>query len=175
MTSHKVEVPATTGMLVSPQLPTEPRCPKCGGEMDVLRATLTSKVAGKWKCTTRNTHTVQLSRIFGSWPITQFKGLDEQAKLDCMKKVGDAGTADNIKAVRINQMVKLRVESWRAKREGTYLPLSVYKKMGWDTVAIQRTCHMELHEQLGCPRTRSRRPRRARRRSSRTSGRKSSS
>jgi len=143
--------PEPKAVISTPALSVEPKCAKCGCDMDVLRAQLTSKVAGLWKCSKCNTRTVQLHRIFGSWPIAQFKGLSEEDKLNFMKEIGKAGSIEEIKNAAINSLTKMKISSFVAKKEGTYLPLSVYEKNGWDVELIKATCPKKLHEDLKIP------------------------
>ena len=81
-TSTAPEAPSTTAastaaasneqqpsfVLTAPEIPLQPQCTKCKIAVDPLRAQITGKGPGHWKCSSCNTKGVQLHRIFGKWP-----------------------------------------------------------------------------------------------------------
>ena len=50
----------------------QPVCSRCKVPVEPLRAVITGKAAGAWKCPICNTKCTQLSRIFGCWPPKAF-------------------------------------------------------------------------------------------------------
>ena len=59
----------------APEIPLQPTCQKCRRPVDVMKAQITGKSAGVWRCNGCNTKGTQLARIFGTWPPRSFASL----------------------------------------------------------------------------------------------------
>jgi len=133
-----------------PALPqNDPLCQKCGYSVDVFGkgVRLVSKTTPTWWCNKCNTKQAQLFNIFGQWPIEEFKELDEEEK----RMLWRAPASDKHSLTKLvkDSIVKRLVESRSAAQAGTFLPLSVYAKQGFDTDAIQKKARKEEHPVLG--------------------------
>ena len=91
-----------------------------------------------FKCNSCNVRHVQLVRIFGGWPPEEFKELqeEEQQKFWASESTDTKG----LKQLAVDFLVKKRVESYTTEEKGSYLPLSVYEKMGYDVGRIEAKC-----------------------------------
>ena len=126
-------------VVASPALqPPTPMCGKCMMPVDPLRVQLTGKVTGKWKCNKCNTRHVQLVRIFGGWPPRDFQGLSATDQIEFWRQ--PAKGPDMLKDLVIDTFAKKRIESRQNTTEGSYLPLGVYARMGYDVGVIQNQC-----------------------------------
>ena len=101
-------------------------CTKCGYTVDpMLPGTrVVRKSPPMFVCSKCNSKTVMLTRMFGSWPPEEFKGLDDAT----MQKFWATQVADKDalrKAVE-DTLVSRLVESQIAEESGPYLPLATW-------------------------------------------------
>jgi hypothetical protein len=137
-------------MIASPSIVLTPMCSKCKIEVDPVRAVLTGKGPGCWRCSSCNVKLVQLNRIFGQWPPRSFAmlppGFQDQFFRDCHGKPGGKVLEQFV----VDKLTLQRTEQEVASMGGDWLPLSVWDKMGYDAARIEKTCKdTEEHPILG--------------------------
>ena len=134
----RAEAPEVFALSVAPSLSHAPVCSKCKVPVDPLRAQLTGKSSGCWKCPKCNCRMVKLHRQFGGWPPEDFEDLMPEAQTDFWRT--DANSPQELRKLVVDTLLKRRVESNVAARGGEFLPLSVYAARGFDVSAIERNC-----------------------------------
>jgi len=152
-TSHEPAVCAkktAVAILQAPTIPLTPTCSKCKRLVDPLRAVMTGKCSGVWKCHSCNVKSVQLHRMFGSWPPRSFQALPADWQTKFWKDVeGKSGGADLEKFV-VDSITRERAEQEFSKHGGEYLPLSVYATRGFNVADIEEKCKdTDMHDVLG--------------------------
>jgi len=152
-TSHERAVCAkktAVAILQAPTIPLTPTCSKCKRLVDPLRAVMTGKCSGVWKCHSCNVKSVQLHRMFGSWPPRSFQALPADWQTKFWKDVeGKSGGADLEKFV-VDSITRERAEQEFSKHGGEYLPLSVYATRGFNVADIEEKCKdTDMHDVLG--------------------------
>ena len=137
-------------VLKAPDVGLRPTCFRCKQEVDPLRAVLTSKAKGSWKCPKCNVRGTQLHRIFGRWPPANFATLSQNAQADFWKKAGEASNTAQLEDILVQTLTTQRIEREKTVVGGEYLPLSVYKQRGFDPERIKLMCKdTEEHDVLG--------------------------
>ena len=126
-------------------------CTKCGYTVDplVLGTRVVRKSPPSFCCSKCNSKTVMLSRMFGSWPPEEFKGIDDAT----MQKFFATPVADKDslqKAVE-DTLVSRLVESQIAEDSGPYLPLATWADAPYhfDPAEIRAKAPMRMHHILG--------------------------
>ena len=126
-------------------------CTKCGYTVDpMLPGTrVVRKSPPMFVCSKCNSKTVMLTRMFGSWPPEEFKGLDDAT----MQKFWATQVADKDalrKAVE-DTLVSRLVESQIAEESGPYLPLATWAEAPYhfDPAEIKAKAPMRMHHILG--------------------------
>ena len=125
-------------------------CSKCKTEVDPLRAQITGKSSGSWRCNVCNTRIVQLNRAFGEWPPAEFHLLSDTEQSDFYKKVKACINSKKLIEETEICLERVYIEKHSLGCVGKYLPLSVYEKKGYDIDDIQRNCKdIKEHPVLG--------------------------
>ena len=126
-------------------------CTKCGYTVDpmLLGTRVVRKSPPMFVCSKCNSKTVMLTRMFGSWPPEEFKGLDDAT----MRKFWATQVADKDglrKAVE-DTLVSRLVESQIAEESGPYLPLATWAEAPYhfDPAEIKAKAPMRMHHILG--------------------------
>ena len=120
-------------------------CGDCGHALKVkkgvrfLRKTTTG--GKEFQCGGCNNKSVGLRRTFGTWPIEEFKGLEEEEKKSFMA-IASNKTKD-LENELSNMLTKKFVESHKSSMRGQFLPLQVWATMGWDAKKIEETADPE--------------------------------
>lgn len=125
-------------------------CTKCRQEVPVHRAQLSGKSAGSWKCNACNCRMTQLNRAFGCWPPPEFGELSPKDQATFYK--GANMLVDSKKVVNLAKCLLERIFSQRFVESsgGSYLPLSVYARDGYDVDRIAKECKDTMvHPVLG--------------------------
>lgn len=124
-----------------PTVPTEPKCNRCRQLLDPLRAQITGKSGGSWRCSKCNSRAVQVSRL-PSWAQLRqhLKEIPAEEAALFWSSTHSAGGRTELAKLCERTLESRRTQSEGSKVEGRYLPLSVYKQMGYDEKAIELRC-----------------------------------
>ena len=93
---------------------------------------------------------VSLTKLHGRWPVPEFEGLSEAMKVKFFAETGSSMT--DLKAATVDLIVKNRVETHGGGIKGTFKPLSVYARDGYDIQMIKDNSapeDRETHPVLG--------------------------
>lgn len=115
-----------------------PVCVKC--KLPCSKGKATGKQKTCFTCKHCNSRVVQLYRIHGTWPPAAFKLLDDDAKT---KFYQEARTLSNKVALKVlcdEVIVTKSRDSISTSEAGEYLPLTVYKRRGFNTKRIKKNC-----------------------------------
>ena len=120
-------------------------CGDCGHPLKTLKGTRFLRKqpdGGKvYQCGGCNNKCTGLRRTFGTWPIEEFKGLDDEEKASFM------GLASNkckdLENELSNMLTKKFIETHKSSLKGQFLPLQVWATMGWDAQRIKDTADPE--------------------------------
>lgn len=127
-----------------------PICQKCNCECDPLAARLTSKMAGTWICKVCHCRQAQLSRMTGGFPNAEFKQLSAQDQTEFWNTIKHVADGMILRGHLVETLVKRRVDSLTSIICGSYLPLSVYERQGYDVHQIKSNCSdVKQHAVLG--------------------------
>ena len=125
-------------------------CTKCRQEVQVFRAQLHAKSAGTWKCNACNVRIVQLHRAFGSWPPPEFRDLNEDDQAVFYKNAHSLLSCDKVVNLATAVLERIFTQRFIESSGGSYLPLSVYAREGYDAKQIQKECKdTMIHPVLG--------------------------
>jgi hypothetical protein len=81
---------------------------------------------------------VMFIRMFGHWPIQPFKELS--AELQVLVWQGDSNNKDALHQMLQKKCTDQAIDEEEHKDEGSYLPKSVYKTLGYNTENIETMC-----------------------------------
>jgi hypothetical protein len=99
-------------------------------------------------CKPCNTKRSTLSQMFGHWPVELFKALTVEQQTEFWR--AESKGKVQVQNTLVKNVTDARIEVIKNSTIGQYLPLSVYKTMGYDTDAIHANCKdVEEHEVLG--------------------------
>ena len=107
----------------------------------VLSVKMLSKKPPQYSCGRCGTKSTNLRRTFGTWPIEEFKGLSEEDRVAYMQSADSSVRA--LKESLTDILTKRFVEQHKSSLKGQYLPLTVWKTMGWDPDLIEKTADPE--------------------------------
>ena len=96
---------------------------------------LLRKEPAQFSCGRCGKKSTTLRRTFGTWPIEEFKGLSEDDKVGYMQNADSGARA--LKESLTDTLTKRFVEQHKSSLKGQYLPLNVWKTMGWDPALIE--------------------------------------
>ena len=99
-------------------------------------------------CKTCNTKRSTLSQLFGKWPVDHFTTLPEEQQI-AFWRTGTKGK-QQIQEALAEAVTEHRETVYKTTVGGTYLPLSVLDKQGFDTSLVETQCtDVEDHPLLG--------------------------
>ena len=115
-------------------------CAKCNLPVERSNARVTGKKATCWVCKPCNSKASSLYQLFGKWPPQRFQILTKPAQQKFWQDIravsGGAALATFVK----DTIAKSTIQQTASKKGGQYLPLSVYKQMGYNVKKIRRRC-----------------------------------
>jgi hypothetical protein len=127
----------------------EPFCTKCGYVVDpVMKGVrLMKKSPPTFECSVCNSKSTMLHRMFGSWPMADFKelGLLEQQAFWRSSTSSKEGLKRSVEQHLLTRLVEVQC----AKDAGPFLPLSVWSQQGYNVADIERRALFEHHPVLG--------------------------
>jgi hypothetical protein len=119
-------------------------CSKCKLEKPIGNAV----GCASFICKQCNTKRSTLSQMFGHWPVQLFAALTVEQQTEFWRSESKGKV--QVQNALVKKVTDARIEVIKNSTIGQYLPLSVYKTMGYDTDAIQANCKdVEEHEILG--------------------------
>ena len=128
----------------------EGRCTKCGFMVERSKAKLTGKGKCYWVCKVCHTRATQLSALHGGWPPKHFRQKSEEEKQEffrSIKNVRDKMALYNF-STNFFRTTVADTKGTQDKRE--YLPLSVWKKRGFNIKKIKKNNNdVQHHPVLG--------------------------
>ena len=126
-----------------------PICTACGMSVDPVApgTRLMSKVQQSYRCGRCNTMSVSLHRIFGQWPLPQFRELSKAEQQDFFRSAGSDSKSLESKVTDL--LSRRLVERSHSQTTGKFLPLAVWERKGYDPAVIERDGQMEMHPVLG--------------------------
>ena len=133
-----------------PELPKhELSCTKCGHVVNPLHkgVRVMKKSPPEFCCGGCNSKTVMLNRMFGTWPLVEFRGLSNSEQLAFWKD--QCNDSEGLKRAVEKHIVTKQVETELASRAGPFLPLSVWAAKGFDPEDIKAKATFRYHEVLG--------------------------
>ena len=138
------------GQLSMPLKGQEGRCQRCSNIVTMSNAKITGKNKTYWACTTCNSRSAQLYKLYGSWPPEQFKTLDEQEKATFYKDVKAINCHAKLKQFVTEMLEVSKTAEKGATDIGEFLPLSVWKDRGYNIKRFRRKCQeIQVHPILG--------------------------
>ena len=96
----------------------------------------TQKGPKRFLCASCNYKGVKLHRMFGHWPIREFKGLDAETEMAFWK--GSGTNNESLKKAVADTIAKIADDSEEIGKHGEFQPLGYWAKQGYDTEAIKR-------------------------------------
>ena len=97
-------------LLKAPDVPVQPLCNRCKLPVGPIKAILTSKAAGSWKCRKCNTRGTPLHMRFGRWPPANFNLLSSDDQAAFWQKAHGADNAARLENVLVETLTTQRVE-----------------------------------------------------------------
>ena len=123
-------------------------CDRCKNEVNPLKATHKTKTKVYcWKCGNKG---VKLSRIYGTWPPSEFRDLSAKEQTEFWKSHADSDEA--LETLVSQTLCKKMLEQEEDKHSGDFQPLTYWQNLGYDVDRIVKNTpdHMkEYHVQLG--------------------------
>ena len=129
------------------------KCRRCMVEIEDITAKgirVCCKSPPKFQCPQCCSKQTALTRLYGRWPVPEFAGLTPSEKEEFYRST--TTNVDNLTIASVNIIVKIRLEQHIGGTAGTFLPLSVYEKMGFDPAKIEEStpaADVEEHTVLG--------------------------
>ena len=121
-------------------------CSLCNCRLCVENRKCSSKGAVSYKCPECNTRCTQLNRIFGSFPPKSFKTLPAEFQTQFWQDLHKVDGPASIENFVVKELSRKRSEIEESSIGGEYLPLSVYKKRGYDRDMIEKNCQNVLND-----------------------------
>ena len=129
------------------------KCRRCMVEIEDITAKgirVCCKSPPKFQCPQCCSKQTALTRLYGRWPVPEFAGLTPSEKEEFYRST--TTHVDSLTIASVNIIVKIRLEQHIGGTAGTFLPLSVYEKMGFDPAKIEEStpaADVEEHTVLG--------------------------
>ena len=135
---------------LSSELAFSPRCVKCKEIVVRSKMRCVGKQKTVWICKVCHSRSTQLYKAFGSWPPKHFKELSENEQTEFYLSIKKISSAKMLKQFTEDKISTGKEEYFRAENRGAYLPLSVWKKKGFNTKRIKLSCKdVRMHPVLG--------------------------
>jgi hypothetical protein len=117
------------------------RCMRCDKVCDPFKSRLIAKKAEepKYQCPVCNSRFVTLNRMFGRWPLDDFRKLSREEQTTFYASIADK-ESNEIKELVVDTFTRRSMEEMVKRQKGSYMPLSWYKKQGFDIDAIVASC-----------------------------------
>ena len=131
-------LPGITGELTGPLGPV--CCGKCGNALIEGQFQLVGRARSGAKCNRCNTSAVVLHRLFGGWPPKEFEGVPKEQQQLFWRNTHAAKGKGALESLVVDCLTERRMEVLKTSKSGKYLPLSVYKKEGFDWKRIEEHC-----------------------------------
>jgi len=114
------------------------RCTKCGFHVDPCAkgVRLMGKTPPTWRCAKCCTKQVMLHRMFGTWPLDDFKELDGDTQRAFWQSTGT--DVVSLKKAVEHTLVRKLVEREIASEQGPFLPLAVGRTKGTPSMISKR-------------------------------------
>jgi len=131
----------------------DPMCSKCGFKVDPCKpgVRLVAKTPPTFQCSGCNSKTTMLSRMFGVWPLPEFKQLEPHVQQEFWATA--ASTKEALQRTVENIVLSRVVERELVSDLGTFLPLDQYRtQYGWSEdllKAVEEKAPCEDHAILG--------------------------
>ena len=129
------------------------KCRRCMVEIEDITSKgvrVCCKSPPKFQCPQCCSKQTALTRLYGRWPVPEFAGLTPSEKEEFYRST--TTHVDSLTIASVNIIVKIRLEQHIGGTAGTFLPLSVYEKMGFDPAKIEEStpaADVEEHTVLG--------------------------
>ena len=120
-------------------------CGKCKFAEDAESAG--GSASREFICKACNTKRSTLSQLFGKWPVDHFASLSEEHQIAFWR--AETKGKQQIKEALAEQVTEHRETLEKTTTGGTYLPMSVLEKHGFDPEAVARCEDKEEHPLLG--------------------------
>ena len=127
-------------------------CSDCGSETEVSRVRLRAKGPTTWQCNRCNSKTVQLTRMFGSWPPPQFEGIP-QTDLQAFFADNYGKNPRGTRAAFDAKLSHYHTAEESFAFNGEFLPLGVWRTRGFDadrTFLLDACAIMSIYEHSAC-------------------------
>jgi len=121
-------------------------CSACKGPLLPGPHRMTEKMRRSYKCPVCNKRSTQLSRVFGGWPPKIFKSLPEEFQTKIWNDLKAVDGSARIEKFIVDTLVRKHTEIEETICGGEYLPLSAYKKRGYNTKDIETNCKNRLED-----------------------------
>ena len=82
----------------------------------------------------------ELYRLYGAWPPARYKELTEEEQQAFWKRLRETNGLNHVQKLVEETITISKVDQTGNKTKGEYLPLSVYRKQGWNTKRIKKRC-----------------------------------
>ena len=105
------------------------------------------KTPPQFMCSVCNTKTTMLNRMFGTWPLPEFRDLQPDVQQSFWQS--RANDKEALKRSVQDILVSRLVETELAKQEGPFLPLSVWASQGYNVQDIAARAKNKEHPVLG--------------------------
>ena len=135
---------------LSSELDFAPRCVKCKEKAVASKMKCVGKQKTVWICRVCHSRSTQLYKQYGSWPPQAFKELSEIEKTEFYQSIKTINNSKALKQFTDDKISIGKEEYFSAENRGEYLPLSVWKKRGFNAQKIKRLCNdVRTHAVLG--------------------------
>ena len=109
-------------------------CSWCGSHLPIMRCR--AKSSNKFQCKVCATKCTQLSRVCGSWPVTDFKELPDDQQKSFFKSIAGKGMS-GIKGIVEDLLQRIEKKEDTFCEGGKFLPLSVWERKGFNITDIE--------------------------------------
>jgi len=126
-----------------------PRCTKCMEIVDPLR--IQGKSPNSWRCGFCNSKMVQLSKVFGTWPIPGWCDLPKDDESKYWKDIRHLSKG-SLKEKTVTSLACMQIKTESTSFSSEWLPLSVWSTRGFDAKQIELTStdrDRKRHPRLG--------------------------
>ena len=111
------------------------QCSICGLFADIKQCRARSAVAGTFDCNSCRSKQSALYRSFGQWPVPEFSELDAHLQKQFFQQA--PSSSQELALAVVKHIESNQTHTQKFEKGGSYLPLSVWGNMGYDTEAIR--------------------------------------